>query len=213
MLLPSLSCCESWPGTGSAAVTAAAPRDTAGCGAMGLRGDWDPGAGWLRRGRKQYSLRSFLLERSHCRMGSPGLSLSLPVNLLRPEKLWRETQRGAQSCAQAGRAAPLSACRSGSARAGSLSAQLMSRQLQITPQSCKSVAPSSHLCTSAVYCFCIKAFLLPFAARGRGSRSSAGRPGQAGRAEQPSSGAARWRARGSARTALPELGTHRPRRG
>lgn len=35
-------------------------------------------------------------------MGSPGLSLSLPVNLLRPEKLWRETQRGAQRCAGPG---------------------------------------------------------------------------------------------------------------
>lgn len=180
MLLPSLSCCESWPGTGSTAGTAAAPRNTAGCGEMGLRGDGDPGAGWLRQGRKQYSLCSFLLERSHCRMGSPGLSLSLPVNLLRPEKLWRETQRGAQRCARAGREAPLSVCRSGSARAGSLSALLMSRQLQITPQSCKSVAPSSHLCTFSVYCFCIKAFLSPLGACGSGSCSSAGRPGQAG---------------------------------
>lgn len=62
----------------------------------------------------------------------------------------------------------------------------MSRQLQITPQSCKSVAPSSHLCTFSVYCFCIKAFLSPFGACGSGSCSSAGRPGQAGPAVQPS---------------------------
>lgn len=91
-------------------------------------------------------------------VGSPGLSLSLPVNLLRPEKkLWRELWRGAQGCTRPAPRRPPQGSRErrallsllsggGSAGAGSLAACLMSQQLQIALQSCRSMAPRSHPC-------------------------------------------------------------------